>query len=129
MTIRAIVIPVLVLFLIAQPLRAGQAVDQANRWRTFAEQLQPDAFILVRLSDGTRIKGHFIQVSGDVLQVQPKARRAVPARQVPLTEVASIERQKEGMSAGKKFVIVAVIVVGGLILLWLASEDSPFRQQ
>ena len=121
MTIRAIMIPILILFLIAQPLRAGQAVDQADRWRMFAGQLQPGAVILVRLADGTRIKGHFVQVFGDTLEVQPKTRRAVPVRQVPLTEVASIERQKEGMSAGWKFVIVAGIAAGVIIFTFIIT--------
>ena len=121
MTIRTIGIPILILFLIAQPLRAGQAVDQSDRWRTFAGQLQPDAFIVVRLADGTRIKGHFVQVSADVLHVKLKTRRPVPVRQVPLTEVASIERQKEGMSAGWKFVIVAGVAAGVIIFTFIIT--------
>ena len=121
MTMRRIVVPVLILFLIASPVRAGQAVDHADTWRTFSGHLRPGDFILVRLTDGTRIKGPFVQVSGDVLQVRPKARRAVPARQVLLTDVASIERQKEGMSAGWKFVIVAGVAAGVIIFTFIIT--------
>ncbi len=120
MTLSAVLISLATVLLAAQPLAAQQPVDQADAVRAFARTLQPGNVVSVRMKDGHVEKGRVVQVSADGLQVLPRTRVPVPARTLPLSEIASIERAGPGMSAGKKFVIWAG-VGAGVFLVGLLS--------
>ena len=111
MSMRSVVAFVL-LFALAAPV--ARAEDQPDLWRSFAESLPTGAFVLVRLSNGSTVKGHLIQVTPDALTVLPKTRLPVPTRALPFADVESIERQKEGMSPGAK-VLATAGAVGGIL--------------
>ena len=122
MTVRTAVIPVFIILLAVQPIGAQQASSESDVWRAFAEKLDPNAFVAVRLKDGRRIRGNLIQVSADALWVRPKTRIAVPLLELSFAGIESIVPEKEGMSAGKKVLIgvgigVAAIWIGVLIAL------------
>jgi len=112
MSIRAVVAVALVLVLFAPSARAQ---DQ-DLWHSFAEKLPPGAFVVVRLSNGSTVKGHLVQVAPDTITVLPKTRLAVPARALSFSEIDSIDSQKEGMSPGAK-VLAGVGTVGAAMLV------------
>jgi hypothetical protein len=125
MNARVTVITLLVVLLAANSVRAELAGNQSDVWRNFAERLETGAFVTVRLKNGSRIKGHLIQVSPDGLQVKPKTRISVPIRMVPLDAIESIERERQGMSPGAKVAIGAGVGMASiLILVFLAILSS-----
>jgi len=102
---------------------AARAQDQ-NLWRSFAGKLPPGAFVVVRLANGSTMKGHLVQVTDEAITVLPKTRLPVPPRALAFADVESIERQKEGMSPGAKVLAGAGAVGGilaGLVIAALAS--------
>jgi hypothetical protein len=99
-------------FTLAAP--TARAQDQ-DLWRSFAEKLPPGALVVVQLSNGATVRGHLVQVTPDTITVLPKTRLRVPARALAFADVASIERQKEGMSPGAK-VLAAGGAVGGILV-------------
>jgi hypothetical protein len=111
MSIRSVVVVALVVALFAPSARA----QNQDLWRSFAEKLPPGAFVVVHLSNGSTVKGHFVQVTPDTITVLPKTRLPVPARALPFAEVDSIDLQKEGMSPGAK-VLIGVGAVGGVLV-------------
>jgi hypothetical protein len=94
---------------------AVHAQDQ-DLWRSFAEKLPPGAFVVVRLSNGSTVKGHLVQVAPDTITVLAKTRLPVPARALAFADIASIDRQKEGMSPGAK-VLAGVGAAGAAVFL------------
>ena len=117
-------------FIVAALLTAlwGQAIAvpaaQSN-WRSVAEQLTAGTQIVVRLSDGSQVKGTFVGIAGDSLEVSPRTRYPVPPRQVSFDSITSIESKKSGMNPAVKFLTIAGIVGGGSILLfYLAALTS-----
>jgi hypothetical protein len=91
----------------------------AEVWRAFVERLEPGAYIRIRLTDHTQIKGHFIPSTGDSVRIKPKTRIPVPIRDVQLIDIESIDRQKEGWSPGSK-VLTGVAIGCGTVLLAFA---------
>jgi hypothetical protein len=117
MTLRTLTSTVLVLLLAAPPLVAQGTSSQTDVWRAFAEKLEPGTFVAVTLTNGKRVRGHFIQLSGDALRLKPKTRVSVPARDLALSDVELIQRQKEGWSSGRKVVTGVGVGVGVMFLI------------
>jgi hypothetical protein len=114
----------LVVLIAAQPVLAGQRGESPDTWRAFAQRLDAGAFVMVRLHDGAKIKGHVIEVAGDTLRFKPKTRIPVPIRDVPFSEIESIERQKPGLSPGSKVLIGVGVGAGAIfggLLIFLAT--------
>lgn len=121
---RSIVAATLIV-LLAIPARAEQA-RSADAWRTFAEKLEPNAFVKIKLADGKSLRGHVVHSDSEAIQLNPKTRVAVPLRDVSYSEIVSIERQKEpkwnpaskvllGVGVGLGvFYVLAVAAVAGL---------------
>jgi hypothetical protein len=98
---------------------APQNLMPADAWRAFVEKLEPGAYIRIRLTDHTQVKGHFIPSTGDSVRIKPKTRIPVPLRDVQFIDIESIDRQKEGWSPGTK-VLTGVAIGCGTILLAVA---------
>jgi hypothetical protein len=116
MTFRSVISAVLVVLLAAAPLVAQDTSNQTDVWRAFAEKLEPGTFVAVTLRDGKRMRGHFIQLSGDSFRIKPKTRVSVPPRDVLISDIELVQRQKEGWSAGRKVVTGVGIGVGVMFL-------------
>jgi hypothetical protein len=93
MTARPCLIAAMVIAM-AAPLAAAQPAEP-DVWRSFAERLEPNAYVRVRTRDGRAVKGHVVQVGDDGLRVNPRTRVPSPLRDIPYAQVAGIERQKE----------------------------------
>ena len=96
-----------------------QTSESPELWKAFAQRLEPGAFISVRLKDGHKVKGHFVIVDDRSVHVRPKKRIPVPVREFPFTDIASIDRQKEGWSPGSKVLAGVGIGVGTALLIAL----------
>ena len=116
MTFRTLISAVLVLLLAAPPLIAQDSSSQTDVWRAFAEKLDPGTFVAVTLKNGKRVRGHFIQLSGDSLRMKPKTRVSVPPQDLALSDVELMQRQKEGWSSGTKVVTGVGIGVGVMFI-------------
>jgi hypothetical protein len=112
MWLRAVV-AVALAFALVTP--AARAQDQPGLWRSFAQGLPPGAFVVVRLSNRSTVKGHIVRVTPDAITVLPKTRLPVPARTLAFADVESIDSQKEGMSPGAKVLAIAG-AVGGIVV-------------
>jgi hypothetical protein len=108
----------LVVALLACSGAHGQAQDQdrADLWRSYAEKLPPHSLVVVQLKNGTRVRGHLIQVMDDRVVVLRKARLRVPPSQFVLTDVESIEPQKDGPSPGMN-VLIGVGTAASILLI------------
>ena len=110
--------------LVAVPPASAQG-READTWRTFAGQLEPNAFVSVRLKSGKSFRGHIVRVSDDAIQVNPKARVAAPLRHVAYQDITSIKRQKEGgWSPATKVLVVVGVSAGVLAALAMAAMAS-----
>jgi hypothetical protein len=110
--------------LIAAPLNA-QNVRDDEAWRAFAVQLEPNAFIKVRLTSGKSFRGYVVGADQQELRVNPKTRVAEPLRRLAYSDIVSIERQKEPKwnPAAKVLLGVGIswAVLYGVALLLLAG--------
>jgi hypothetical protein len=105
MNLKPVVVQLLIVLMAAPSLTAQQRQEPPEVWRAYVEKLEAGAFVRVRLTDGTSVKGHFIQATSDAFRVKPKTRIPVAIRGVAFTDIESIERQKEGKSPGAKVLI------------------------
>ena len=112
MSLRSIVVVLLVAVFFASPARAQ---GQTDLWRTFAEKLPPGAFVVVRLTSGSTVKGHLVEVMPEMITVLPKTRLQVPVRVLAFADIEWIDRQKEGMSPGAK-VLAGAGAAGGILV-------------
>ena len=126
MNLKSILVFVLVSLITARTSTA-QRVEPPDVWRQYAERLPSGSYVRVRLTSGATVKGHVIQVSPDVLRVEPKTRIPVPVRDLRYDDIAWISTLKEGKSPGTKVVIgvgaVAATILG-LFLLAVAAIDD-----
>src|SRR5262245_44050138 len=67
MKIQTVTAYLLIIVLTAPVATATQRRDPPEVWRSFAERLEPGAFVRVRLIDHKQVKGHLIMVDGDTL--------------------------------------------------------------
>jgi hypothetical protein len=127
MRIKPIVVHLLVLLMAAPSPVAKQRLESPDVWRAFAEKLEAGALVTVRLQNGAKVKGHLIQVAGDMLRVKPKTRIPVPIRDLPFADIESIQRQREGLSPGVKVLIGvgigAAAILGGLLIFFATVYD------
>jgi hypothetical protein len=126
MNLKSVLVFVIV-FLIAARSSAAQRVEPPDVWRQYADRLPAGAFVKVRLTSGATVKGHVIQVSQDVLRVEPKTRIPVPVRDFRYDDIAWMSRLKDGKSPGTKVVIgvgaVAATILGLFLLAVAAIAD------
>jgi len=119
---RQVLVFVLLLVLVAPgPARAQVAGDV---WRTFAARMDVGAELNVRLRDGQKFRATLIEAREDVLLLQPKTRVPVPVQPVAYDAIASLERAKGGIGAGKAVAIGVATGVGAFfatLLLFLAA--------
>jgi len=110
--------------LMAVPLN-GQTVRDDEAWRAFATQLEPNAFIKIRLASGKSFRGYLVGADEHELRVNPKTRVAEPLRRLAYADIVAIERQKEPKwnPAAKVLLGVGVswAVLYGVALAILAS--------
>lgn len=116
MTCRTVISALLVLLLAAPPLVAQNSSSQTDTWRAFAEKLEAGTLVAITLKDGKRVRGHFIQLSGESFRIKPKTRVSVPPRDFPISNIELVQRQKEGWSSGRKVVTGVGIGVGVMFL-------------
>jgi hypothetical protein len=119
---KTILIALLVLELAASPILAQP--QEAEAWRGLVTSLEPAATIAVRLKNGNRLKGTFVQHTDDALLLKPRTRIAVPALSIAFTEIESIERWKIGWSPGQKVLLGVGIGFGVIGLAFLAVIAS-----
>jgi hypothetical protein len=115
--VQKLVSVILIVFFAFAPLGAQAPANDVNVWRALAEKLEPGTFVVVTLRDGKRVRGHFIQLSGESLRIKPKTRISVPPRDLALADIDLVQRQKEGWSSGRKVATGVAIGAGVLFLL------------
>ena len=121
MRIQSIVIYVLVVLLTAPFAMADSRQEPPEVWQAYAQKLEAGAFVQVHLKDGKKVKGSFIPGSPDTFRLLPKTRIAVPIRDFQFSDIASIERKKEGFwSPGMKVLTGAAIGIGAAVVTIVA---------
>ena len=121
-----IVACVTLLAIIATPLHAQDRAAETTAWQSLAGTLQPGSFIEVRLKDGSRFKGTFMQRIDSRVIVKPRTRVAVPARELAITEIESITPARLGMSPAKKVLIGVGVGVTAITLLAVAVIANSY---
>jgi hypothetical protein len=89
-------------------------------WRSYAERLPPGSYIVVHLVNGASIQGHLVEVTDDRILVLPKTRLPVPARNVALADIQSIDARREGWSPGMKVLTGAGVSAAVIFLITIA---------
>jgi hypothetical protein len=114
-------VTLLLVTLVALPANAQTTPADASAWRTFAEALEPGAFLAVTTREGRRMKGTFVHRTADGLVVQQKTRIPVAPREVRFADVVAIERARQGWSPGRKVVTGVGIGVAATLLATLLA--------
>ena len=105
----------------------AQTTSNSNAWRSFAAQLEPNAFVKIKLANGRSLRAHVVNVDDQALQVNPKTRIAVPLQQIPYNDITSIERQKEPKwNPAAKVLLGVGIGVGALYVVAIAAVASLY---
>jgi hypothetical protein len=126
MKVKALLVCVLVVLIAVPSIDAQSRFEPPDVWRQFAERLPAGSYVSLTLKSGPTVSGHVIQAMPDVVRVRPKKRIEVPVQDFRYDEIASITRQKEGMSPGSKVMIGVAIGAGAIFagfLVLLASLD------
>jgi len=103
---------------------AKQRYEPQEVWRAFAEKLEAGAPVKVTLKDGSKLNGRFVMIEGDNFRVKPHTRIAVPIRDFNFSDIASIDRQREGWSPGSKVLTGVATAVGVVFLIALGIAAS-----
>jgi len=114
------------LIALVMPSGAGAQVP-ADVWKTFAGRMDVGVELNVRLRNGQKFRATLIDAREDVLLLQPKTRIRVPVQPVAYDAIASLERVKGGIGAGKAVAIGVATGVGaffGTLLLILAAAGD-----
>ena len=98
---------------------SAQAQVRPDVWRTFAQNVGIGSEVNVRLHDGTRFRATLVGVQDDALLVQPKTRVTVPVQAIRYADIASLERRKAGVGAGKAAAIGVATGVGSFFAMFL----------
>ncbi len=93
-------------------------------WRALVEQLPPQQFVSIRLTDGTTIKGTLITFGPSGFTVQPRTRVPVASRTIGYDQVVSLERKRRPWSAGRKAATIVGVSAGVLLLLAVAAVSA-----
>lgn len=126
MNVKSLLACVLVVLTAVPGIHAQSRFEPPDVWRQFAERLPAGSYVSVTLQSGPTVKGHVIQVTPDVLRLRPKKRIEVPVQDFRYDEIASITRQKDGMSPGSKVLIGLAVGAGAIfaaVLVIVASLD------
>ena len=95
------------------------APGEAQRWRAVVQALEPAAFVAVRLSDGSKLKGTLVAADSETFLLKPRTRIAVPVKELRYDSIVSLERTSVGVSPGAKVLIATGAGVGGFLVLML----------
>jgi S1-C subfamily serine protease len=110
--------------LVAALPAAAQPQDTAALWRSFAERVEVGTSLRVRLYDGRAFTATLVRADPDALMLQPKTRVPVPVQPVPYEAIASLDRTRGGIGAGKAAAIGIATGVGAFfatLLIFLAA--------
>lgn len=112
----------LIVALITTPVSAQSQTGpgETGRWRAVVQALEPAAFVNIKLSDGTRLKGTLVAADTDTFLIKPRTRIAVPVRELRYDSIVSLERTSVGVSPGAKVLIATGAGVGGFLILVLS---------
>lgn len=98
-------------------LAAGTAsAQEANDWRQVAGAVPLGSRIKVQTVDGRRISGTLMRVESSEMLVKRNARYPEPAIKVAFTDVARIERHKDGGFNVAKAIAIGVASGAGAML-------------
>jgi len=117
---------IIVVTLLAAPVSAQDRAAEAIAWQSLVATLSPGTLIEVRMKDGNRFKGTFVQRLDDRLIVKPRTRVAVPAREIAIADVESMATAKQGMSPAKKVLAGIAAGVGFLAILGLLVAANSY---
>jgi len=121
MNVQSPVIYVLVVLLTSPMAMAHPRQEPPEVWQAFAQKLEAGAFVEVRLKDGKKVKGSFIPSAPDTFRLLPKTRIAVPIRNIPFSDIASIERKRDGFwTPGMKVLTGAAVGIGAAVITIVA---------
>jgi hypothetical protein len=114
---------VMVAVMLIAPAASAQPAEQdvAERWHRVVSDLEPAAYVAIRMKNGRKVKGTVVAAGDRSFTFMPHTRIPVPAREVDYTEIATLERSRQGMSPGLKVLIGAGAGVGGFLLLMIAA--------
>jgi hypothetical protein len=90
----------------------AQRRSDPDAWRLYVASLDPDTIVSIRTKDGRRMNATVIESFTDRVVVQPRTRLTLPPREIPYTDIESIERVKQGRSPGVKVLTWAGVGVG-----------------
>lgn len=96
---------------------AQPANDEAGKWQTVVERLEPAALVSIRLKDGTRLKGTVLSAQAETFTLKPRTRIPVAGRDIRYDAIATLERTTVGMSPAKKVLIGVATGVGTAVVL------------
>lgn len=113
MTLRTWLASALTLLMAGVPVPVAAQAPSTD-WHAAAFALPPQAFVTVRLTDGSKVQGYLMELTDDGIVVQPRTRRRVAPRTIDGGDISSLTLAKEPRSPGK----TVAMVVGGV---WLAS--------
>ncbi|NOT27299.1 MAG: hypothetical protein HOP16_14495 [Acidobacteria bacterium] len=115
--VRTITAPVIAALLAAsQPAFAQEPVDETQAWQRFVAALEPGATVEVRLKGGEKLRGTVLPGSNEALLLKPYTRVPVPARSLAFSDIAKIDRWREGMKPGYKVLLGAGVGAGAVLL-------------
>ncbi len=118
---RTLVVALTLAALLGSTVNAQQSGTESSAWRAVAAALAPGAFVEIRLKDGRRFRGTFVEQRSEAVLFKPKTRIPVPAAEIAFDDIDSLEPRKPGMSPGMKVVIGVASGVGAFMLLALAA--------
>ena len=98
--------------------------DEPALWRSLIEKLEPGVLVAVRTTDGARAIGTVMRAGEETFTFKPRTRIPVAAYDIAYRDVSLIERQRLGMSPGKKTLIGIGIGAGVLVMLGVIAAAS-----
>ena len=101
-------------------LTGSASAQEANDWRQVAGTVPLGSRVKVQTVDGRRINGTLMRVDSSEMLLKRNSRYPEPAIKVAFTDVAKIERHKEGgFNVAKAIAIGAAAGAGAMLTLIL----------
>ena len=94
--------------------------------RSLKYDFEPAALVRVHLADGHTLKGTIVSSTADAVTLSVRTRIPVPPRQIPYTEVVSVDRARDGMNPGLKVLIGAGTIAASAVLLMAAMFAAAY---
>jgi hypothetical protein len=127
MRLKQLVVIIMIVLIAAPSSWAQPPAADANVWRTFSEQLEPNALVKVRMKNGKSVKGHIVLVGAEALQVNPRTRVASPLRELAFSDIAAIDQLKEPRwNPAAKTLLGVGIAFGTLMLFTLLAFAAGY---